>query len=150
MKNKNKILGVVAIFIVIILVFIVFFVGDSENSNRAEVKIINNFSQDITGVIEIIGYSEVNTDDGYIVFNINRKISMKSNQEKSYYFDLPETKDAKSYGYSFTAESGGYMEDTFSGGVFTTPNFIATFKVSGTPPSIKVEFSHNEGNSWKE
>jgi len=42
------------------------------------------------------------------------------------------------------------MEDKFSGGVFTKPNFIATFKVSGTPPSIKVEFSNDKGKTWQE
>jgi hypothetical protein len=140
------------LLIVLMMVCVGFLSGCTETTSdqkRAEYKIINNFSGLINGTIEIHGYKNINPE-GEIIYSASQAINVNDGETKSYWFEVPENVNAKSYTFGCTVFDESGISDTFLGGAYVLIPFTATFRITGTPPIIKVEFSSDGGKTWRD
>ena len=121
---------------------------------KAEYKIMNYFPGLITGKINIYGWEGMN-NDGLLLHSATQTININEGQIKSYWFEVSKnsTLSIRSWSFGCTAryESGiSGISDEFYGGAFGSIPFTATFRITGTPPLIKVEFSSDKGATWRD
>lgn len=116
----------------------------TENSEKygMEIEVINNFSDDIEGFIEIKCYEDITPHSDQIVYEVSRRISVNNSETKSYWFEMPrDLKVGSSIPIITVMHESGISDSCGSERVCGGNTGWTSFTIYGTPPTINVEYT---------